>query len=81
MPAFRRLAEITPLADELQAIARAHARSVPQVALNWLARQEGVVPIPGAKSARQATDNARAIDFEMTEAEATRLDEASRRWR
>ncbi len=81
MPAFRRLAEITLLIEELQAIASAHARSAPQVALNWLARQQGVLPIPGAKNARQATDNARAIDFELTEAEVTRLDEASRRER
>lgn len=81
MPAFRRLAEITPLTEELQAIGRAHARSAAQVALNWLARQEGVLPIPGAKNARQATDNAQAIDFEISDSEATRLDEASRRWR
>ncbi len=79
MPAFRRLAEITPLIDELRTIADAHARSASQVALNWLARQQGVLPIPGAKNARQATDNAQAIDFEITEAEATRLDDASRR--
>ncbi len=45
------------------------------------ARQEGVLPIPGAKNARQATDNAQAIDFEISDSEATRLDEASRRWR
>jgi aryl-alcohol dehydrogenase-like predicted oxidoreductase len=40
-----------------------------------------VLPIPGAKNARQATDNAQAIDFEISDSEATRLDEASRRWR
>ncbi len=62
-----------------QAIGRAHARSAAQVALNWLARQPGVLPIPGAKNARQAADNARAIDFEISESEAIRLDEVSRR--
>ena len=51
------------------------------MALNWLARQEGVLPIPGANNARQATDNAQAIDFEISDSEATRLDEVSRRWR
>jgi hypothetical protein len=34
-----------------------------------------------ARRTRQATDNAQAIDFEISDSEATRLDEASRRWR
>jgi aryl-alcohol dehydrogenase-like predicted oxidoreductase len=40
-----------------------------------------VLLIPGAKNARQAKDNAQAIDFEINDREATRLDEASWRWR
>ncbi len=36
------------------------------------------LPIPGAKNARH---NAQAIDIEISDSEATRLDEASRRWR
>ena len=50
------------------------------MAPNWLARQENVLPIPGAKNAQQAQDNARSIDFEIREQEAAQLDIASRPW-
>ena len=43
-----------------------------QVALNWLICQ-GAVPIPGAKNARQATDNAGALGWRMSEEEVARL--------
>jgi aryl-alcohol dehydrogenase-like predicted oxidoreductase len=78
MPVFRNLARAVPLLDELERIGQQHDRSAAQVALNWLARQPAVLPIPGAKNARQAMDNAASIDFEIDEAQATRLDELSR---
>ncbi len=78
MGAFRRLEQIGPLLDELEAIGREHARSAAQVALNWLVRHDAVLAIPGAKNSQQATDNARAIDFEISDGEAARLHEASR---
>ena len=74
---FRHLAEIEPLIDELENIGATHGRSAGQVALNWLARQERVIPIPGAKDAAQATSNAGAIDFDISDAEAQRLGEVS----
>ena len=43
-----------------------------QVALNWLICQ-GAVPIPGAKNARQATDNAGALGWRMSAEEVARL--------
>ncbi len=81
MPAFRNLPKIVPLIDELERIGREHDRSAAQVAVNWLARQDAVVPIPGAKSARQARDNAGSIDFEIDDREAARLDDRSQPWR
>lgn len=80
MSAFRKLEETMSVVEELERIGKEHDRSAAQVALNWLARKDAVVPIPGAKDGRQATENARAIDFEITEDEATRLDEVSRPW-
>ncbi len=81
MGAFRNLEQVMPVVEELEKIGREHDRSAAQVALNWLARQDGVLPIPGAKDAHQATENARSIDFEIGDEEAARLDQVSQRWR
>ncbi len=74
---FKQMArgELDPLLDALEEIGSAHGnRPSVQVALNWLARQPGVVPIPGAKNEEQARQNAASIEWEMTEQEAERLD-------
>lgn len=81
MSAFRKLEETMSVVEELERIGKEHDRSAAQVALNWLARQDAVLPIPGAKDGRQATENARSIDFQITEDEASRLDEVSLAWR
>ena len=80
MSAYRKLQDVMPVVEKLERIGRAHDRSPAQVALNWLARQENVLPIPGAKHARQAQDNAGSIDFEITAQEAEQLDSVSRAW-
>ena len=76
--AFRKLKQAMPVVEELKRIGLEHDRSAAQVALNWLALQDAVLPIPGAKDGRQADDNAHSIDFELTEDQAARLDEVSR---
>jgi aryl-alcohol dehydrogenase-like predicted oxidoreductase len=80
MSAYRKLESVMPVIEELERIGGSHDRSPAQVALNWLARQENVLPIPGAKNAQQAQDNARSIDFEISEREAEQLDLATRPW-
>ena len=80
MSAYRKLEGVMPVIEDLERIGRVHDRSPAQVALNWLARQENVLPIPGAKNAQQAQDNARSIDFEISEQEAEQLDVATRAW-
>jgi aryl-alcohol dehydrogenase-like predicted oxidoreductase len=47
-----------------------------QVALNWLICK-GALPIPGAKNAKQAGQNAGAIGWRMTPEEVKALDDAS----
>jgi aryl-alcohol dehydrogenase-like predicted oxidoreductase len=47
-----------------------------QVALNWVICK-GAVPIPGAKNARQAEQNAGALGWRLTEEEVERLDQAT----
>jgi aryl-alcohol dehydrogenase-like predicted oxidoreductase len=67
------LGKIQPLVNALKAIAQAHDKTPAQVALNWLICQGNVVPIPGAKNARQAEQNAGALGWAMTPAEHAQL--------
>ena len=51
-------------------------KSNAQVALNWTICK-GTLPIPGAKSVRQAQENAGALGWRLTDDEVARLDEMS----
>lgn len=58
----------------LKEIGEAHGgKTNAQVALNWLICK-GAVPIPGAKNARQAQQNAGALGWRLTDEEVKRLD-------
>jgi aryl-alcohol dehydrogenase-like predicted oxidoreductase len=71
------IARAQPLIQLMREIGQAHDSKTPsQVALNWLICK-GTVPIPGAKNARQAQENAGAIGWRLAEAEVKILDEAS----
>lgn len=72
-----RLARIQPLVHALQRIGQAHAgKTAAQVALNW-AICKGTIPIPGAKNAHQAEENAGALGWRLSEAEIQELDALS----
>ncbi len=61
----------------LKEIGEAHGgKTNAQVSLNWLICK-GAVPIPGAKNARQAEQNAGAMGWRLTEEEVERLDQAA----
>lgn len=47
-----------------------------QVALNWVI-SKGAVPIPGAKTAEQATANAGALGWRLSADEVAQLDEVA----
>ncbi|MEL6222075.1 MAG: aldo/keto reductase [Cyanobacteria bacterium J06627_8] len=81
-PRFSRrgLEKLAPVLDALQAIAHAHARTPAQVALNWLIAQGNVIPIPGAKNARQAEQNAGALGWSLTLEECDRLSAVTANW-
>jgi aryl-alcohol dehydrogenase-like predicted oxidoreductase len=73
------LNKLPPLIAALTEIGHAHGgKTVSQVSLNWLICK-GALPIPGAKNAAQAEDNAGGAGWQLTEAEIARLDEASDR--
>jgi len=83
MPNFRRRGRqaTAPVVGLLTEIGRGHGQDATQVALRWLVQQDGVLPIPGAKNAAQASANARALTFALSSVELQALDSVTRAWR
>lgn len=75
------LQKIQPLVKLLQKIGENYDCTPAQVALNWLMAQGSVVPIPGAKTANQAQQNAGALGWTLTPEEITQIDLMTRSWR
>ncbi|MEO0538645.1 MAG: aldo/keto reductase [Cyanobacteria bacterium P01_A01_bin.123] len=74
------LIKIELVVQTLKQIAEERDRTPAQVALNWLICQGNVVPIPGAKNATQASQNAGALGWELTMAEQEQLARVTRAW-
>ncbi|MCS7003558.1 MAG: aldo/keto reductase, partial [Dehalococcoidia bacterium] len=74
--ARQNLIRIQPLIDAMRQIADARGKTVAQVALNWCI-VKGTVPIPGAKNAAQAEQNAGALGWRLTDDEVATLDRLS----
>ncbi|MCC6300010.1 MAG: aldo/keto reductase [Anaerolineales bacterium] len=71
------LAKIQPLLRFMTEIGQDHGgKSNAQVALNWVICK-GALPIPGAKNAEQAHQNAGALGWRLTDDEVAKLDFAS----
>src|SRR5450432_1202326 len=64
--------------DALETLSAETAKSVPQLALNWLLRKPTVsTVIVGARNEQQLRDNLAAASFVLTAEQVARLDEAS----
>lgn len=71
------LQDLQGLIGLMQEIGQGHGGKLPsQVALNWTICK-GTLPIPGAKNEKQASENAGALSWRLTEEEVRALDEAS----
>lgn len=71
------LERVRPLIQRIREIGREHGGKTPsQVALNWLICK-GALPIPGAKNARQAQENAGALGWRLSLEEIAELDQLS----
>jgi aryl-alcohol dehydrogenase-like predicted oxidoreductase len=71
------IGRIGPLLNTISDIGQEHGgKTNAQVALNWLIAK-GTLPIPGAKTAAQAQENAGALGWSLTEDQIARLDRAS----
>ncbi|HTO00983.1 MAG TPA: aldo/keto reductase [Microthrixaceae bacterium] len=69
--------QVDRVVAELRRIGLAHdARTPGQVALNWIIAK-GAVPIPGAKNATQASQNAGALGWELRPDEIEAIDRAA----
>jgi len=67
----------TGLLDAMKTVSGNHGNApLSQVALNWT-RSKGTVPIPGARSIKQAKQNIGALDWNLTKDEVRALDVAS----
>jgi aryl-alcohol dehydrogenase-like predicted oxidoreductase len=83
MPVFRgsRRESVAPVVALLHEIGAGHGMGPTQVALRWLIENDSVLPIPGAKSGRQAAANAQALSFRLTSGEIDALTWETRAWR
>ena len=74
----RKLPASKPLIARLRDIGAGHGGRTPgQVALNWLVAV-GAVPIPGAKTAEQASENAGGVGWTLTDGEVAELSRLGR---
>ena len=58
-------------------IAGKHNAPVSQVALNWVIAKGGTIPIPGARTLKQAKQNLSTLEWTLTKEEEKLLDDAS----
>lgn len=70
------LVKLAPLLDQLKTIGQQTSHTPAQVALNWIIAQ-GAVPIPGAKNAKQAEQNAGALGWSLSHEAVEALSAAS----
>jgi aryl-alcohol dehydrogenase-like predicted oxidoreductase len=68
--------QVDRIVADLRRIGDERGRTPSQVALNWLIAK-GAVPIPGAKNADQATQNAGALGWHLDEDDVAALDEVA----
>jgi aryl-alcohol dehydrogenase-like predicted oxidoreductase len=83
LPRYRRKAldAIQPVVGLLREIGDRYSKTPSQVALRWLIENPIVLPIPGAKNGKQATNNADALTFSLAAEEVAALSDATRAWR
>ncbi len=83
MPYFNRKTteKLAPVILMLTDIGQRYSKTSAQVALRWLIEKQIVLPIPGAKNAKQAAENAGALSFQLTSAEIEMLNQATLPWR
>ncbi|GAB4471735.1 MAG: aldo/keto reductase [Anaerolineales bacterium] len=70
------LRKLKPLQEKLKEIGAEHGKTPAQVAINWVICKQAI-PIPGAKNAKQAQENAGALNWRLSEKDVIELDRLS----
>jgi aryl-alcohol dehydrogenase-like predicted oxidoreductase len=83
LPQYNRkaLEAMQPVIKLLREIGERYAKTPSQVAIRWLMENPIVLPIPGAKNSKQATENAGALSFSLTPEEVEALSQATLAYR
>jgi aryl-alcohol dehydrogenase-like predicted oxidoreductase len=71
------LQQLQPVLEKLNQLGEKYSKTPAQVSLNWLICQQGVIPIPGIKTAAQVEQNAGALGWELSAAELLELGQIS----
>lgn len=71
-----KLKKLPPIIKTLQEVAQNHGKTVSQVALNWVVCK-GALPIPGAKTGKQAEENAGGAGWRLSDDNIAKLDEVT----
>ena len=74
------LEKIELVMSTLRKMGKKRDRTPAQVALNWLIAQDKVIPISGAKTAKQAQENAGALGWTLSQDEVNQLELMTRPW-
>ena len=73
--------KVMKLLEVIDTVAEETGRPVPQVVTNWTTRKDYVsCALIGVRNAEQAKDNCAAFDFELTDDQMARIDEAVETW-
>jgi aryl-alcohol dehydrogenase-like predicted oxidoreductase len=67
------LQKLEPLFSTLKDLSAKYDKTLAQISLNWLVAQGNIIPIPGAKNANQAKQNAGALGWSLTPEEVELL--------
>jgi aryl-alcohol dehydrogenase-like predicted oxidoreductase len=78
---FGKLENVEPLFLAMEEAAQAHNKTLAQVSLNWLLETDvHIIPIPGAKTLRQAQENAGTLGWRLNDVEYARIAQAAQPW-
>jgi len=69
--------ELEPLLDVMRRISKKRDVPVSAVGLNWILCK-GVIPLPGARNAKQAEQNSKCLGWRLTEEEIAELEQHSK---
>jgi aryl-alcohol dehydrogenase-like predicted oxidoreductase len=77
---FRRtvLEQLQPLIEVMAEISEENGgKTLAQIAINWVL-SKGAIPVVGAKNLIQIKDNVAALDWQLSDEDMAKLDDASR---